>query len=165
MSSYIFIYFYFWVCRGDFPHLSGQGSWGVKNNHVKGTSAGSLSRQKSMSSRPTEKSLSSSPGSLHSSLKGKRDAMTKRSGNLTHSCCSFFMDVNLHFILTLSLFLCFFLFFWQRLWVLEIGVRVSALGLLGQKVCSIFACKKITTFVVLFLVVEKVRGRFFHIKT
>ncbi|PON40482.1 GYF domain containing protein [Parasponia andersonii] len=64
----------------DFPNLSGQGSRGMKNNPQKGTSAGSLSRQKSMGNKVTERaSLSSSPGSIYSSTKGKRDAMSKRS--------------------------------------------------------------------------------------
>ncbi|XP_062097710.1 protein ESSENTIAL FOR POTEXVIRUS ACCUMULATION 1-like [Humulus lupulus] len=66
--------------QADFPNLSSQGSWGMKNYPSKGTSAGSLSRQKSMGGKATERaSLSSSPGSLHSSQKGKRDAMSKRS--------------------------------------------------------------------------------------
>ncbi|KAF4357291.1 hypothetical protein F8388_002799 [Cannabis sativa] len=66
--------------QADFPNLSGQGSWGMKNNPSKATSAGSLNRQKSMGGKATERAaLSSSPVSVHSSLKGKRDAMSKRS--------------------------------------------------------------------------------------
>ncbi|CBI19683.3 unnamed protein product, partial [Vitis vinifera] len=63
----------------DFPHLASQGSWGTKNTPVKGSPGGSLSRQKSMGGRATEHSLSSSPASAQSSLKGKRDAMSKHS--------------------------------------------------------------------------------------
>ncbi|KAL5558065.1 hypothetical protein UlMin_034276 [Ulmus minor] len=58
--------------QGDFPHLSGQSSWGTKNSPLKGTSAASLKRQKSMGGKPSE-------ASLQSSQKGKRDAMTKLS--------------------------------------------------------------------------------------
>ena len=72
--------FLFSVSRVDFPHLASQGSWGTKNTPVKGSPGGSLSRQKSMGGRATEHSLSSSPASAQSSLKGKRDAMSKHSG-------------------------------------------------------------------------------------
>ncbi|KAL6295724.1 hypothetical protein ACE6H2_003866 [Prunus campanulata] len=65
--------------QADFPHLASQASWGVKNTPVKGTSAGSSSRQKSVGGKPTERLLSSSPASSQSSVKGKRDAMTKQS--------------------------------------------------------------------------------------
>nr|XP_048331467.1 protein ESSENTIAL FOR POTEXVIRUS ACCUMULATION 1 isoform X2 [Ziziphus jujuba var. spinosa] len=64
--------------QADFPHLSGQSSWGTKNTPLKGTSAGSLSRQKSIGGKTMERSLASSPA-VQSSVKGKRDAMTKRS--------------------------------------------------------------------------------------
>lgn len=62
--------------QADFPQLASQGT---KTTPVKGTLTGSLSRQKSMGGKPGEHSLSSSPASTHSSLKGKRDAMTKHS--------------------------------------------------------------------------------------
>lgn len=48
---------------------------------MKGSPGGSLSRQKSVSSKPAERLLSSSPALGHSSLKGKKDALTKHSGN------------------------------------------------------------------------------------
>ncbi|KAM1021553.1 hypothetical protein ACFX15_041869 [Malus domestica] len=63
--------------QADFPHLASQGSQGVKNTPVKGTSAGSLGRQKSVGGKSNERLLSSSPS--QSSTKGKRDAMTKQS--------------------------------------------------------------------------------------
>ncbi|KDP38490.1 hypothetical protein JCGZ_04415 [Jatropha curcas] len=62
--------------QSEFPNLGSQGSWGAKNTPVKGTS---LSRQKSMGGRHAEHSLSSSPASVQSSLKGKRDAISKHS--------------------------------------------------------------------------------------
>ncbi|KAH9758670.1 protein ESSENTIAL FOR POTEXVIRUS ACCUMULATION 1 [Citrus sinensis] len=65
--------------QSDFPLLSNQGSWGTKNTPVKATSGGSLSRQKSMGGRTAERTLSSSPASAQSSLKGKKDALTKHS--------------------------------------------------------------------------------------
>ncbi|KAJ1384943.1 GYF-like domain superfamily [Sesbania bispinosa] len=65
--------------QSDFPQLASQGSWGSKNVPVKGNSPGQLSRQKSGSSKPTERSLSSSPASSQSLLKLKKDAMTKNS--------------------------------------------------------------------------------------
>ncbi|KAK9271198.1 hypothetical protein L1049_026788 [Liquidambar formosana] len=63
--------------KADFPQLANHGIWGTKNTPVKGTLGGSLSRQKSTGGRHAEHSLSSSPA--QSSLKGKRDAMTKHS--------------------------------------------------------------------------------------
>ncbi|KAL4649920.1 hypothetical protein ACB092_01G049300 [Castanea dentata] len=63
----------------DFPHLASQGNRVMKSTPVKGTSAGSLSRQKSVGGKPAEQSLSSSPATAQAYLKGKRDAMTNRS--------------------------------------------------------------------------------------
>ncbi|KAM5564855.1 protein ESSENTIAL FOR POTEXVIRUS ACCUMULATION 1 [Rosa sericea] len=65
--------------QADFPQLASQGSRGMKSTPAKVTSGGSLSRQKSASGKGTERLLSSSPASAQSSLKGKRDAMTKQS--------------------------------------------------------------------------------------
>ncbi|XP_027369076.1 uncharacterized protein LOC113874950 isoform X2 [Abrus precatorius] len=64
--------------QSDFPQLVSQGSWGSKNVALKANSPG-LSRQKSVSGKPTERSLSSSPASSQSVLKLKKDAMTKHS--------------------------------------------------------------------------------------
>ncbi|XP_019152929.1 PREDICTED: uncharacterized protein LOC109149562 isoform X2 [Ipomoea nil] len=63
--------------QSNFPHLGTQGSWGNRNTPVKGTPGGSLSRQKS-TGRPMEHTLSSSPATS-SSLKGKKEALTKQS--------------------------------------------------------------------------------------
>ncbi|CAL0323749.1 unnamed protein product [Lupinus luteus] len=63
----------------DFPQLAGQGSRRSKNVPLKGNSPGSLSHQKSVSGKPTEQSLSSSPASSQSILKSKKDVMTKHS--------------------------------------------------------------------------------------
>lgn len=80
-SQYLYLFlFLISASRVDFPHLASQGSWGTKNTPVKGSPGGSLNRQKSMGGRAAEYSLSSSPASAHSSLKGKRDAMSKHSG-------------------------------------------------------------------------------------
>lgn len=68
------------ISRADFPHLASQGSRVMKSTPVKGTSTGSLSRQKSVVGKPAERSLSSSPASAQASLKGKRDAMNNHSG-------------------------------------------------------------------------------------
>lgn len=65
--------------RAEFPKLASQTSWGTKNTPIKGTPSGSFSRQKSVNVRPVEHPLSSSPAS-GTSLKGKREAMNKRSG-------------------------------------------------------------------------------------
>lgn len=70
------------MCRADFPQLASQGSRGMKSTHAKVNSAGSLSRQKSTVGKGTERLLSSSPAPAQSSVKGKRDAMTKQSGKL-----------------------------------------------------------------------------------
>ncbi|XP_050363641.1 protein ESSENTIAL FOR POTEXVIRUS ACCUMULATION 1 isoform X2 [Argentina anserina] len=64
--------------QADFPQLAGQGSKGMKSTPSKVTSAGSLSRQKSLGGKGTEQMIPSSPAS-QSSLKGKKDAMTKQS--------------------------------------------------------------------------------------
>lgn len=80
------------VSRSGFPQLASQGSWGSKNVPMKGNSPGPLSRQKSESSKPIERSLSSSPASSQSLLKLKKDAMTKNSGK----------DILLIFISTVS---------------------------------------------------------------
>ena len=71
---------YFVVNRADFPLLANVSSWGTKTTPVKGAASGSLNRQKSVGGRPIEHTLSSSPASAQSSLKGKRDTMTKHSG-------------------------------------------------------------------------------------
>ncbi|EEF52556.1 conserved hypothetical protein [Ricinus communis] len=65
--------------QSEFPHLVSQGSWGAKNTPVKGSPSGSINRQKSIGGRQAERTLSSSPASAQSSLKGKRDAMNKHS--------------------------------------------------------------------------------------
>ncbi|XP_045799293.1 protein ESSENTIAL FOR POTEXVIRUS ACCUMULATION 1-like [Trifolium pratense] len=65
--------------QSNFPQLASQGSWGSKNVPMKGSSPGSLSRQKSGSSKPTERLLSSSPVSSQSLLKLKKDVMTRNS--------------------------------------------------------------------------------------
>ncbi|CAI8599988.1 unnamed protein product [Vicia faba] len=65
--------------RSNFSQLASQGSWGSKNVPMKGNSSGSLSHQKSGSSKPTERLLSSSPVSSQSSLKLKKDVMTRNS--------------------------------------------------------------------------------------
>lgn len=65
--------------QSEYPQLGSQGSWGSKTTPVKGSPGGSLSRQKSVSGKPAERLLSSSPASAHSSLKGKKDALTKPS--------------------------------------------------------------------------------------
>ena len=83
---------FFPVNRSDFPLLSNQGSWGTKNTPVKATSGGSLSRQKSMGGRTAERTLSSSPASGQSSLKGKKDALTKHSGKNIVSLVSLFSN-------------------------------------------------------------------------
>lgn len=68
--------------RSDFPQLASQGNWGSKSVPIKGNSPASLTRQKSVSGKPTEQRslLSSSPASSQSMLKLKKDAMTKHSG-------------------------------------------------------------------------------------
>ncbi|CAN4093843.1 unnamed protein product [Withania somnifera] len=63
----------------EYPQLGSQRSWGSKTTPVKGSPGSSLSRQKSVSGKPAERLLSSSPASAHSSLKGKKDALTKPS--------------------------------------------------------------------------------------
>ncbi|XP_039055769.1 protein ESSENTIAL FOR POTEXVIRUS ACCUMULATION 1-like [Hibiscus syriacus] len=57
--------------QGDFPVLANVGSWGTKSIPTKGTASGSLNQQKSVGGRPIERTLSS--------LKGKRDMLTKHS--------------------------------------------------------------------------------------
>ncbi|TYJ49253.1 hypothetical protein E1A91_A01G121600v1 [Gossypium mustelinum] len=64
--------------QGDFPLLANAGSRGTKSTPAKGTASGALSRQKS-SGRAIDRSLSSSPSSAQSSLKGKSDMLTKHS--------------------------------------------------------------------------------------
>ncbi|KAJ4836101.1 hypothetical protein Tsubulata_004202 [Turnera subulata] len=61
----------------EFPQLASQGSRGTKNTPVKATPT--LGRQKSLVGRQPEYSLSSSPASAQSSVKGKRDAANKHS--------------------------------------------------------------------------------------
>lgn len=66
--------------QSEYPQLGSQGSWGSKTTPVKGSPGSSLSRQKSaVSGKPAERLLSSSPASAHSSLKGKKDVLTKHS--------------------------------------------------------------------------------------
>ncbi|KAK8623345.1 hypothetical protein V6N13_118231 [Hibiscus sabdariffa] len=65
--------------QGDFPVLANVGSWGAKSTPTKVNASGSLSRQKSVGGRPSERTLSSSPASTQSSLKGKREMLTKHS--------------------------------------------------------------------------------------
>ncbi|CAN4122825.1 unnamed protein product [Withania somnifera] len=65
--------------QSEYPQLGSQGSWGSRTTPVKGSPGDSLSRQKSVSGKPAEHLLSSSPASAHSSLKGKKDALTKPS--------------------------------------------------------------------------------------
>ncbi|XP_042494717.1 protein ESSENTIAL FOR POTEXVIRUS ACCUMULATION 1-like isoform X2 [Macadamia integrifolia] len=64
--------------QSDFPSLAKQSSWGSKVTAVKGTVAGSASRQKSTGSRTADYSVSSSAVS-QSSLRGKRDTISKQS--------------------------------------------------------------------------------------
>ncbi|PPS05992.1 hypothetical protein GOBAR_AA14657 [Gossypium barbadense] len=64
--------------QGDFPLLANVGGWGTKSTPAKGTANGALSRQKS-SGRAIERTLSSSPASAQSFLKGKSDMLTKHS--------------------------------------------------------------------------------------
>ncbi|KAL6216136.1 hypothetical protein ACLB2K_009362 [Fragaria x ananassa] len=65
--------------QADFPQLASQGSRGMKSTHAKVNSHGSLSRQKSTVGKETERLLSSFAAPAQSSVKGKRDAMTKQS--------------------------------------------------------------------------------------
>ncbi|KAJ8762414.1 hypothetical protein K2173_007574 [Erythroxylum novogranatense] len=65
--------------EAKFPHLANQGSWGTKNTPIKATPSGLLGRQKSGSGRHADLSLSSSPASAQSSIRGKRDTMNKHS--------------------------------------------------------------------------------------
>ncbi|XP_043712506.1 protein ESSENTIAL FOR POTEXVIRUS ACCUMULATION 1-like isoform X2 [Telopea speciosissima] len=64
--------------QSDFPSLAKQSGWGSKATAVKGTVAGSTSRQKSTGSRSTDYSVSSSAVS-QSLLRGKRDTISKQS--------------------------------------------------------------------------------------
>ncbi|XP_042519960.1 protein ESSENTIAL FOR POTEXVIRUS ACCUMULATION 1-like isoform X2 [Macadamia integrifolia] len=63
--------------QSDFPSLAKQSSWGSKATAVKGTVAGSTSRQKSTGSRSDDYYVSSA-GS-QSSLRGKQDTIIKQS--------------------------------------------------------------------------------------
>ncbi|KAF8406421.1 hypothetical protein HHK36_008508 [Tetracentron sinense] len=66
--------------QSDFLSFANQqSSWGTKSTPVKGTLGGIPSRQKSAGSRPTDHSLSFTPAAGQSSLKGKRDAITRHS--------------------------------------------------------------------------------------
>ncbi|KAJ7958042.1 GYF domain containing protein [Quillaja saponaria] len=65
--------------QSEFPQLASHGSWGSRNAHVKGNSPGSLTRQKSTSGKPAERSHLSLSASAQSSVKVKRDATTKHS--------------------------------------------------------------------------------------
>lgn len=66
--------------RSDYPQLGTQGSWGSKTQPMKGNAGSSLNRQKSISGRPVEYSLSSAASANQHSLKGKKNASTKVSG-------------------------------------------------------------------------------------
>lgn len=62
----------------------------VKNSPVKGAVAGSLSRRISVGGKPVERSISSSPSSAHSSMKGKKNTLTnKHSGKPLKALFSF----------------------------------------------------------------------------
>ncbi|KAG9135178.1 hypothetical protein Leryth_013470 [Lithospermum erythrorhizon] len=63
--------------QSDFPQLGSQR--GSKITPPKGTLGGSLSKQKSVSGRGLDYSVSSSPASAHSKVKGKIDASSKES--------------------------------------------------------------------------------------
>ncbi|XVE56032.1 hypothetical protein DITRI_Ditri03aG0204900 [Diplodiscus trichospermus] len=66
--------------QADFRPVANVGGWGTKTTPVKGTASGSLSRQKSVGGRSVERNLSSSSASAaQSSLKGKKDILTKHS--------------------------------------------------------------------------------------
>ncbi|XWS25746.1 hypothetical protein CRYUN_Cryun27aG0094200 [Craigia yunnanensis] len=65
--------------QADFPLLGNTGGWVTKSTPVKGTANGTLSRQKSVGGRPIEHTLSFSPASALSSLKGKRNTVTNQS--------------------------------------------------------------------------------------
>ncbi|KAF5740762.1 hypothetical protein HS088_TW11G00840 [Tripterygium wilfordii] len=65
--------------QSDFPRPVNVGSSGTKSSPAKANLGGSANRQKSMGGRAAEHPLSSSPGSAQSSLKGKRDSLTKHS--------------------------------------------------------------------------------------
>lgn len=95
------------MSRVDFPHLASQGNRVMKSTPVKGTSAGSLSRQKSFGGKPAEQSLSSSPATAQAYLKGKRDAMTNHSGKPLLDWLSFH---HIYCPLTYFFLLVFFLF-------------------------------------------------------
>ncbi|KAH6778792.1 hypothetical protein C2S52_010029 [Perilla frutescens var. hirtella] len=65
--------------QSDYPQLGTQGSWGTKTLPAKGNAGGALNRQKSIGGRPVEHSFSSAASSTQSSLKGKKNALTKHS--------------------------------------------------------------------------------------
>ncbi|CAN1126929.1 Protein ESSENTIAL FOR POTEXVIRUS ACCUMULATION 1 [Linum perenne] len=62
--------------QSEYPNLVSQGSWGTKTTPAKATPAVSLSRQKSVTSRPGERQISASPAKT--SLKGKKDAANNK---------------------------------------------------------------------------------------
>ena len=117
---------YLLLNRSEFPHLVSQGSWGTKNTHVKAAPVASLGRQKSVGGRPAEHSLSSSPATTQSSVKGKRDTMSKHSGKVLQAVHLYLSRIVV-FILIPS---CFYSF--QRPWSSELGVRVKVLDLSGR---------------------------------
>ncbi|XP_054797133.1 protein ESSENTIAL FOR POTEXVIRUS ACCUMULATION 1 [Prosopis cineraria] len=65
--------------QSDFPQLASEGSVGSRKTPIKSNSPGTLNRQKSISGKPAERSLPSSPASSVSSLKLRKDAVTKHS--------------------------------------------------------------------------------------
>ncbi|CAL1355931.1 unnamed protein product [Linum trigynum] len=62
--------------QSEYPQLTSQGSWGTKSSTPVKSTPASLGRQKSMTSRPAERPISSSPA--QSSLKGKKEAANNK---------------------------------------------------------------------------------------
>jgi len=148
----------FFLSRSGFSQLASQGSWGSKNVTVKGNSPGLLSRQKSGSGKPAERSLWSTPAPSQSLLKLKKDAMTKNSG--TDIFLFFLLNIvnsNFHLLgnsigFSLSMYnstpsdwsidgslntKLLFSFFSQKPRISEFGVRMNVSGLLGQQVFAV----------------------------
>lgn len=65
--------------QSDFPQLGNQGGRTTKSTPGKGASVASLNKQKLAGGKSIDHSFSSSPASIQSSVKGKRDGSTKRS--------------------------------------------------------------------------------------
>lgn len=64
--------------RLGFPSLVTPSNWGSKSTTAKGSVGGSSTRQKLMGNKSAE----SLPPTAQSSVKGRRDAMTKQSGKV-----------------------------------------------------------------------------------